>query len=103
MCIYEWDHTTGYPSPIWTLILAFRQTHSEGIVGLILQQQHEKHTVPKLPSSFLDMLCLSNKIGTVMFDPSQQLSTMQPLTPFPPTQWDGGDNKEKKGKTRGLR
>ena len=30
------------------------------------------------------------------FNPSQQLSTTQPLTHSPPTQWDGGENQEKK-------
>ena len=30
------------------------------------------------------------------FNPSQQLSTTQPLTHSPPIQWDGGENQEKK-------
>ena len=40
--------------------------------------------------------------GLPWFNPSQQLSTMQPLPP-PHSQWDGEEDWKKKGKTYGLR
>ena len=40
-------------------------------------------------------------VGVSWFNPSQQLSTTQPLCP-PPSQWDGEEDRGK-SKTRGLR
>ena len=44
--------------------------------------------------------CLVQDASVLWFNPSQQLSTMQPLTP-PCSQWDGEEDREKKVKLVG--
>ena len=69
----------------------------------VLQRSHNSYGGVSLGSKG-GILCNDHTFVVYVllwFNPSQQLNTMEPLTDFPPTQWDGGENQKEKGKLVG--
>ena len=86
-----------------------RRREPHFLVYPLSQFGNQSFFLQSLQNYFIFVKCLPERSAgyvapslLLWFNPSQQLSTMQPLPP-PRSQWGGEDNQEKKSKTPALR